>query len=737
MSIFENNTVGSDVLTQELASARPRLRRDLLIKLLTYDEHPWYLIEDPLRGKYYRIGAVEYVFLSALDGRTLAEVIAVTASQCGPSAFSEDEATSLCRWLIDADLIETDASRSFARLVECSNQQSKLSRRAWLNPLMLKIPLFDPQPLVGRMSDLLGWLISLPMLTVWCVVCGAAGLTFLSEFERFHATVSHVIDPNNWLWLCITWIGLKCIHESAHALACQRFGGRVRECGVLFLLFIPMPYVDVSSSWRFSEKWERIVTAAAGMLAEFFIAALAIFIWTNSTSPIVQQHAMNVIISATLVTMFFNANPLMRFDGYYILTDWLELPNLATRARAEMRGWQRQFFFGLINQKQQRNKRYSWLVRLYAVASSIWMITVTISIAIAAANLLPGIGLLLALISVGLWLVPALLGLLKFLMWGSKHEQPGRIRFLVVCGLLISSLWWIGEHAPAPQSISAPMVLEHDNLRVIRNRVGGVVQKVHVQQGTTVKQGDILLELCNAELQSESQLLNVSIKQSEMKRRNLIENQETATAQVESENLSVLSTRRIELDDLLQALLIVAESDGEVLSSNLDELPGVYFRPGSAMMEIANAHALNAIAMLNPEDVKKESHVLSELSDQAVRIRIWGIHKTVTGQFEHLTPTASDRLPHPALGAACGGPLAVKPTDKDSQTSANAWSLIQPKVEARIRLEYVDHHQASHPLRTGQTGVVTFSIHRGTLRNYITNSAWDWWTSRFQAQHGL
>ena len=132
--------------------------------------------------------------------------------------------------------------------------------------------------------------------------------------------------------MCIrdrTWVVLKLIHELAHSLVCKKYGGRVASCGILVLLMIPMPYVDVTSSWRFENKWKRILTSAAGMLSEVFVAAIACYVWANSQPGPIQYHAGNVIITASLHTLLFNINPLMRFDGYYMLADWLEIPNLS------------------------------------------------------------------------------------------------------------------------------------------------------------------------------------------------------------------------------------------------------------------------------------------------------------------------------------------------------------------------------------------------------------------------
>ena len=159
------------------------------------------------------------------------------------------------------------------------------------------------------------------------VVClGAVGVLYV-DWQRFSAGSAGILAPGNWWSLAAAWFVLKLGHEISHAAVCKKYGGTVREMGLIFILFAPVAYVDVTSCWRFSSKWHRIHTAAAGMYAELFLAALAVFGW-SAESAVVQHLLHNVVFMASLTTILFNANPLMRFDGYYLLTDLVDVPNL-------------------------------------------------------------------------------------------------------------------------------------------------------------------------------------------------------------------------------------------------------------------------------------------------------------------------------------------------------------------------------------------------------------------------
>src|SRR4029077_13640502 len=132
--------------------------------------------------------------------------------------------------------------------------------------------------------------------------------------------------------MSVSFLVLKALHELGHGYAVKAFGGTVHEIGIMFLVFAPMPYVDASAASEFRSKWQRALVGAAGMLVEVFIAALALYVWLAVEQGLVRAFAYNVIVVAGISTVIFNGNPLLRYDGYYILSDLLEIPNLAQRA---------------------------------------------------------------------------------------------------------------------------------------------------------------------------------------------------------------------------------------------------------------------------------------------------------------------------------------------------------------------------------------------------------------------
>jgi putative peptide zinc metalloprotease protein len=241
--------------TTELGEVRLRLRDDLQFTPQQYGGLTCYVVEEPISSQFYRIGIPEYTFISLLDGQTtLHEAIGQAAAALGQDAFSEQQAAAICKWLIDCQLATTDQSVDIARLLDISDRAARQSRWQWVNPLLIKIPLGNPEPLLERLTPWLGWLASGPMFIVWLVVCGIALYLLSGRWDELSLEANLVLSGGNWLWLAVTWLVLKFMHELAHALVCRRFGGTVREAGLVFILFGPIPYVDVTSAWRFPSK---------------------------------------------------------------------------------------------------------------------------------------------------------------------------------------------------------------------------------------------------------------------------------------------------------------------------------------------------------------------------------------------------------------------------------------------------------------------------------------------------
>jgi putative peptide zinc metalloprotease protein len=388
-----------DDSTRDLLRSRLTLREDVRFWPERYGERIWYHIEHREAGRFFRVGLAEYTFMSLLDGETsLGEAVSLTACALGPDALTEQQATTIALWLLDSNLASaTDAPAKSSE----ANASRRLTEK--LNPFWIKLPIGNPDRLLDALSPWLGWIHAGPTVVISFCLWMAAAVFLVGHWDSFSAASTSIFAPANWLYLTATWIGLKVVHELSHALACKRHGGSVRETGLIFILPAPMAFVDVTSSIRFRSKWQRIQVSAGGMYVELTLAAIAILLWGQIDSPVLKHVLHNIVIMASLSTILFNANPLMRFDGYYILSDLLQIPNLYQRGSDFLKRLGKGLVLGIPQPAVKERGLRAHFVRVYGVAAFCWRMLICAGLLIAASAMFEGLGILLALAGIVAW----------------------------------------------------------------------------------------------------------------------------------------------------------------------------------------------------------------------------------------------------------------------------------------------------------------------------------------------
>ena len=396
--------------TIELGDLCLRLREDLRFAHRAVGGQPCFVVEDPLNRRFYRLGAAEYTLVSLLDGRTsLRQAVAHTTAVLGREAFSELEGAAVCRWLLDARLA-THAETTGAQAIPESGGIIPSALSA--GPLSFRMPLGNPDALLADCHQRLRWATGGPGLAIWLILLATAGLQLAFQAGGLWSDARRVWSGGEWPCLVLIWVILKFVHELSHGLVCKRYGGEVREFGVNLVLLMPMPYVDVSSAWRFPSKWMRIHVALAGMYAELSIAALAALVWVHTAAGPLHSLSFQTMILASIATVAFNANPLMRFDGYYVLAEWLDIPNLYSHGSSYISYLCRRYLLGMPASLPQWSLRKTLWIRCFGVASFAWRILVSVGLILAASAMFQGAGILLAVLSLMLWYgVPLVQGL--------------------------------------------------------------------------------------------------------------------------------------------------------------------------------------------------------------------------------------------------------------------------------------------------------------------------------------
>ncbi len=724
----------ADVSTAELSQIRLTLRKDLIFYRRRLGRRDCYLIEDPATGGFHQIGLEEYTLISVLDGtRTLADAVRLTTVALGNQALGESEVAALGHWLIESDLAFTQQAISAGRIQKKHERRAVVHSSQWLNPIMFRFRLGRPDRSVAWLSRWLSWIWSWPLACVWVVVVLAALFEVFDQWDRLTAGIPQIAYPSQWNYLLASWLVLKAFHELGHALACKKFGGEVREWGVMWMLFVPLPYVDVTSSWRFESKWERILTSLAGMIVELFLAAIAAFVWLRTDSGPLNQIAYHAILTAGVATLIFNANPLMRFDGYYVLTDLLDLPNLAQNGQLFVRQVARRVFLGEKRSNVRRTMDRVGIVRAYGVAAMLWRIVVTLGLVFAAASLLPGIGLVLALVAVGAWYGIPIVKLWRYLYQDNLARRFERRRFwltsAIVAGVAAVGLMLI----PGPNTATAPAIIEYDPLQVVRAKTDGFVRELAVSEGDQVASGQLLARLENDELSTRIAELRFRIEELRIKGQKFLLNENLSAFQTTCKDREAQQRRLEQLQREAASLEIRAEADGVVLSGELQSMKGSFAKRGQVLLTIGDPQRKKAIALIRPED----SAAARSAEEQSVGLRLfgqWG--KAITGTVARVSARATPTITHEAFSAAYGGDLPVVQRNNQSRNDVqtkSTWELTEPRVEVEIRLD----PETSAALFAGQRGQIRFEGPARSLGSYLVQVAFSWTRDHTRYNHGL
>jgi putative peptide zinc metalloprotease protein len=358
------------------AQARLRMRADLVV---TPHDNTTFVIEDPLAGKFFMVGGAEWSFLLEIDGRvTIGEAIGLAASKSPEgTALTEREGISVARWLVDQGLAQPVDTMLAGR-----GSGPPPAPRPPFNPFMIRIGAFNPDRWLLALDARLGILWTRWFFAVWFALGTVAIYKLATHWVSWNAVPAQILDRDNWFRLGIVWCALKVLHEFGHGLSCRHFGIPVRRAGLLLIFFAPVPFVDVSGSWRISSRRRRLAISAAGMYLELFIAFAALLAWTPDSLELFDRLCVDVVILAGLNTLAFNANPLMRFDGYYILADVVGIPNLAGESRRYMSNAYHFWLRGLDVSGVAGGPFNRFLIKFYAVASLAWRVLTFLGIAV-------------------------------------------------------------------------------------------------------------------------------------------------------------------------------------------------------------------------------------------------------------------------------------------------------------------------------------------------------------------
>lgn len=682
-----------------VAGLRASLRPDVRARRQSAHGKHWYVLSTPLSNEFFRVTEEAYAFLTRLDAeRTVEQAWRDTLAHDPETILSQQEVVQLLGQLNLSNLLQTDRAGASGSLFERYRQRRSKERRALLlSVLSIRIPLFDPDRMLERALPLIRALISPLGLVLYLVLLGLGIKALMDRSDELFDQAAGILAPGNLVLLYLGFAIAKVVHEFGHAAVCKRFGGEVHTMGVMLLLFAPLPYVDASASWGFRRSAPRLLVGAAGVLAELAVAAVAALIWAYGAPGVGSALAYNVIFAASVSTLVFNLNPLLRFDGYHMLVDLIAMPNLFQRSRGQLRYLGQRYLLGVKQATPVADSRTeAWLLPLYGVASAVYALMLMVTIAFFVAEQYLDLGLLLAVLLLLSVTVVPLGKFLRYLLFNPQlvHQRGRAISSTVV--LVVILLGALGG-VPFPDRVRAAGVVESAVFRQLSSESAGFLSELLVKPGAQVSVGQPLLRLENPELLASIRASRMQLQQ--------IQVQELRARAMALADLAPLRQQReatqaalADLERQRAALTVVAPVAGVWSAGELAQARGRWFARGASLGTIVDESGYRFVAILP----QVATHVFKGEIGQA-EVRLAGQDgRNLLLRDASVLPFENGVLPSPALGMAGGGDIAVQASDPNGLMAAEPFFRIHAPFDAV--------HASEVRLSHGRLGVMRLTL---------------------------
>lgn len=662
-----------------IANQRICLHPGVKVRRQNFRGERWIVLENPFSNQFFRLRPAAYEFVSRLrPDRTVQEVWQECLDRFPDDAPGQESVIQLLSQLYFANLLQYDQATDAAQLFERfkKRRQREIQSR-FLNIMFMRFPLLDPDQFLVRTLPVVGKLISPLGALVWLIVVGWGLKVVADNFPALHEQSQAVLAPGNLFLLYLGLIIVKTLHEFGHAFFCRKFGGEVHVMGVMLMIFTPVPYMDATSSWGFRNRWHRVLVGAAGMIVELFVAALAAFLWANTGPGTLHSLAYNIMFVASVSTLIFNINPLLRFDGYYILSDLLEIPNLTQRAGQQLKYLAERWLLGVKKSENPTRSRReaAWLI-VFGITSGIYRVIVFGGILLFVADRFLLIGIVMALACAIAWVMVPIGRFIHYLAASPRLERHRGRAVAATVGLTAAILFLL-QVIPFPSHFRAPGVLQARERTEIANQTAGYLEKLLVPPGNRVTRGQPLLALKSQEL--EIQLADTLARYEEIQAR-LRQAMQEATANLKPLNsrLEAISNRLQKLRDDKAALVIRALHDGIWVAPGVEDFVGRWLVRGTRLGLLINPASFEFTATVQQEDVD----ALFARNKSSAQVRLFGQARTgLSAQAWKVVPASQRLLPSSALGWHAGGEVPVAPDDPQGRKTVEPFFEVQAEIK--------------------------------------------------------
>jgi putative peptide zinc metalloprotease protein len=665
---------------------KPVLRDTAIISRHVYRGRPWYLLRNSLNGRNHRFNAAAYALIGQMDGRRTIEEIWENAGKLSADAVpTQDEVIRLLGQLHDADLIQTDILPSTVDLFrQAQGQPGNSLKQRISNPFSLRFPLCDPDRFLERWGFLAAPVFTRGVFLVWLLIVLTALVAAVVHWPDLSGSLAdQLFSPSNLLLLWLIYPLVKILHEFGHAFAVKKWDGEIHELGIMLLALTPIPYVDATASASFPEKRRRISVAAMGMIVEMLLASLALFVWLNVETGLISALAYNVMLIGSVSTILFNGNPLLRYDGYYILADLIEIPNLGQRSTRYLGYLVQRYLLGIetVESPATAPGEKGWFL-IYGPISFCYRIAVLIGLIWLVSSHFFFIGVLLAVWgTVSLLILPAVRTLTRFL--NSPAARNRRSRMIALGGGTALGLISMLFIFPMPLWTTTQGVIWLPEQSVIRAGTDCEIVEVLAPIEQTVAKDEPLLRGVDPFLEAEIEVIQAHLAEL-YARYNAEPLHERVKRKILIEEIKLVKGDLQQAEEKLKKLLVRSPAQGNFVLIDARNLPGRFVKKGELLGYIVAEHRPTIRTVVSQTDIglvrERVSGVEVKLAEQP--------NRSLKAQIKRIVPAADLELPSAALGTEGGGVVPVDTSDPDGLRSLE--SLFQ--LDLSLPQEVKDPH---------------------------------------------
>jgi putative peptide zinc metalloprotease protein len=651
----DENPAASPPLPQLPAEKKIRtgeLRSDLEIIEGGSDENgkPVWVISDPVSGNYYRIGEKDHRILSCLSADQELDEFLLKLKASGVSAEQAD-AVRVLSFLMQNNLMKTPYGHSEAKSQQTRQFRKKMLWQIFLSTyLFFRIPLFSPDRFLVRTQDVVQTIFNRWTLFVIKLLAAAGYIGLIVNFHKFADTFISSISLQGLFRYSAAVIGIKIVHEFAHAYTARYFGCRVRKMGIAFIVFFPRLFTDITDSWRISDRKKRFLVDGAGIICELLIGGVAALVWANTGPGMTNTVSYYVFAVSIMNTVLVNGNPFIRYDGYYMLMDIVNIDNLQKRGTEMVRGLWRKHLFGMeVVPDPAQGWRRSFLA-IYSIGSFVYRIFLYTSIIlIVYFQFVKAVGIVLLVLELYLLVLKPLYDEIKFLRIKRTNANTRRTA-LSLCGIALLVIFLL---VPLPWRIWVPCEIISEQSVIIYAPSAGFLSELVPKDGDQVAKGGIVmvqydpfLEWRLSEISLESAIDRIRLDQSEGNNKLLDQ------ASVLREALAGSRDKISELERKRQQQRTASPVDGKFILLDRHIKLGKWLAKGELVGEIYDPASSHAVAYVEEKDMKFIR------TDYDVSVYLNDNLSSYSGKISRINPMATEFSPSPLL-KNFGGPIIV------------------------------------------------------------------------------